>query len=222
MPCSACDGPAGQIERWGSGVACNRIFESRPAVAEDGFVLANPTWLLLMFRIALLACGPMLLVLTLLSRSPLPVPALLLAAVVGVGTFGGAAWARPWTRPEFFVADAEGISFPANDLLVVRLGGAGDTRWLRVPWSNIGNVRITRVRGEGTPCVAFDVTATADESEAFFGRVDRPEDRPADSAGIVFAAYDIRPPSPARTVAALRSLSARRGTDTVAHRPSHG
>lgn len=184
----------------------NLVIPNRPTPAGQAVVLANPAWLRAAFRILLLLCGPILLYVSLASRSSLPLPGTILAAVVGTGTFLLAVWQRPWARFELFIADEKGIHFPANDLLAVQLGRTDDVRWLFVPWANIANVRTARTRGDMSSCVAFDVRVTPEERASFFGRVDEPADRANHSPTTVFAAFDINPPSPNATAARLLAL----------------
>jgi hypothetical protein len=195
-------------------VIANRVLPCRPTPAGRAYVLANPRWLWLAFRAAMILVGPLLLYLFYTDAS-LPLPGQLLAAVVGVGTFCVGVWQRPWDRFEFFVADDEGIAFPANGPPKTTPRGEKDGRWLHVPWKNIDNVRIAVERGDGTRCVAFDVRATPDEKRDFFGCVDRPADRGDAPHGVIHVAFGISPPAPAKTVAALSALR-ERGETTMA------
>jgi hypothetical protein len=160
-------------------MAPNRILTSRPAPGPRAYVMANPRWLRVTFRLALLLVGPLALYLVLSSSTPLPLPAVLIAVAVAVVTFPMAVWARPWSRFDLFIADDEGIAFPANDLLATSFKSNEDTRWLLVPWANIDAIRVAVTQGERSRCVAFDVKANA---------------------------ADISPPMPAKTVAALLAL----------------
>jgi len=95
-----------------------------------------------LFRASMILLGPFLLLLWLRGTSAWPLPAILFALGIGVGTFLMGLWPRPWTRFVLFVADESGIAFPANDLLVVKPGAKEDTRWLHVPWRKTSNVRV--------------------------------------------------------------------------------
>jgi hypothetical protein len=189
-------------------VIANRILQAAPEPRDGVVVLATPKWLRVGFRASLLLCGLALIFLSLMSPSPLPTPWAAFGLIVGVLTLAAAVWPGPWNRFELFVATQEGVAFPANDQLVVSLGGSEDRRWLLVPWANIVSVRVATVRGDQTPCVAFDVAASAEERAAFFGRVDSPSDRRSHGGDLVFAAFDINPPNPKQTVARLLSLRA--------------
>lgn len=168
--------------------------------------MANPRWLRVTFRLSLLLVGPLALYLILSSHTPLPLPAVLIAAVIGIVTFPMAVWPRPWSRFVLFIADEEGIAFPANDLLTTSFKSNEDTRWLQVPWANIDAIRVSVTRGERSRCVALDVRANAAEVRDFFGNVDSPADRTDTVPDTFFAAFDISPPMPAKTVAALLAI----------------
>lgn len=172
-------------------------------------MLTTPRWLRVGFRAVLLIGGLALVLLPLLSRSPVPVPWVAFAVLVGALTLAAGAWPKPWNRFDLFVATPEGIAFPANDLLVAGMGRSDDRRWLLVLWTNIAHVRLATVRGEPSPCVAFDVRVSPEERAAFFARVDSPADRTGRTGPDVFAAFDINPPHPKKTVARLLSLSGR-------------
>jgi hypothetical protein len=190
-------------------VTPNRVLSHRPTPAQHSLVLANPGWIRLTFRVLMFLVGPLLLYLTLSSRSPLPPAALVIAAIVGIGTFGIAVWQRPWNGFELFIADEGGVTFPANDHVRIQIGKAVDARWLCVPWTNIHDIRTAKVRGDATSCVAFDVEVTPVEMNDFFVNVGEPSDRASPSGTMVHAAFDINPPAPAKTVAALLALRSR-------------
>ena len=182
----------------------NRILPIRPEPAPHSIVLADPRWYRLTFRVLMLLIGPILLYFSLSSRSPLPPAALIIVSITGISTFCFAVWHRPWSLFERFIADDKGIAFPAN--LLITIGKTIDERWLFIPWANIHNVRTAVQRGDPTSCVAFDLEVTPIERRDFFANVGEPTDRSKLSQDMVHAAYDVKPPAPKRTVAALLAL----------------
>jgi hypothetical protein len=190
-------------------VTPNQVLQAPPELDARAVVLTTPKWLRIGFRALLLLGGFVMSILPFMSNTPLPLPWTIFAVVLGALTFAAGVWPRPWSRFDLFVATHERIAFPANELLVANISKPVDCRWLLVPWCNIVNVRIATVRGDKSPCVAFDVSALPEERAAFFAHVDSPADRSSSAGPVVFAAFDISPPNPKRTVARLLSLSGR-------------
>lgn len=187
----------------------NRILPFRPSVNASTYIHATPGWLLALCRVAFGLGGLVLAVLSWRSWHQMPSPARGLAAVLSPVFVGLSAWSRPWLRTAKFVADEQGIHFPANELLVLSFNRSPVERWLLVPWQNVRNVRLAREEGDGNRCVAFDVQVTAEETVSFFRHVARPGDRSGPQRGMLAVAYDDSPPSPGRTLQILLALKAR-------------
>jgi len=168
--------------------------------------MANPRWLRVGFRVALLLAGPLALCQILSSATPMSIPGLVIAIVASVLTFSIALWPRPWSRFELFIADVDGIAFPASDLLETALDEREDNRWLHVPWANIDAIRVTVTHDRRARCVAFDLKVNAAEQAGFFANVETPADRRSPPRNTLFAAFDLSPPPADRTVAALLAL----------------
>ena len=84
-----------------------------------------------------------------------------------------------------------------------------EEEWLEVPWKHIANIRIATEAGEDGRCAAFDIQASPIEKSRFFEAVGVPRDRGEQLSATISAAFGGWPPSAARVVQKLQSLSLR-------------
>lgn len=171
------------------------------------YVHQTPVWLLKAFRVMLLAAAIALAVLSARTWTDMPRPAQVLVSILSPAFLMLSLWSRPWKSAVKFMADDQGLYFPGNSHLVMSLTAQTNTEWLFVPWLRIQNLRLSTETGdEGGPCVAFDVTVSPTEREAFFKHVGTPRDRRAPNHEVVFAAYGDLPPHPKKTLSRLNAL----------------
>lgn len=186
-----------------------QVLPHRPH-GEDMYIHQTPAWLVAAFRFGMLAASLTAAALSAQDWTTMPIPAKLLAALVGSTLFAFALWPRPWGSLVKFAADAHGLYFPHDSQLVLSFTRAASSEWLFVPWQQIENLRLSvESGGEGGPCVAFDVKVSGPQRAAFFSHVGTPRDRPTPSREVFFASYDDSPPRPSRTLGILVALRGR-------------
>ncbi|MBC7956146.1 MAG: hypothetical protein H7Y33_09790 [Cytophagales bacterium] len=139
----------------------------------------------------------------------MPWPARILAVILAPGLLAWSAWPQPWRHVTRFIANEDGMYFPAYPPLTISASSTLHEEWLEVPWENIVDIRLAREVGEDGKCVAFDVLVTASERSRFFAAVGTPRDRREPAPAQVSAAYGGWPRSPARVVEQLESLRLR-------------
>lgn len=186
----------------------SRILTSAPSGLPDSYVHVTPGWLVAAGRVGMGSLGVVAGVAVWRGHGTLGPLMASVSAIVATVLVLIALWSPAWDRRIKFVANEQGIAFPANDLLVPVPPRAKDTRWLLVPWSSIHDIRLARKDSESGFALAFDLEVSPEEARDFFRHVASPTDRRESMASRHPAAYGDFPPSPRRAVAILLSLKA--------------
>ena len=188
----------------------NHILPTQPGPTPATLVFGSPPWLVLGFRCVLLFAGCITAVLSAQHWSAMPLFARFLGALIAPTIIGWAAWPRPWRYKTKFIANEKGMYFPAYPSLTLSTAKPQiEEEWLEVPWKHIANIRIATEAGEDGRCAAFDIKASPSEKSRFFETVGVPRDRGEQLSATVSAAFGGWPPSAARVVQKLQSLSLR-------------
>jgi hypothetical protein len=165
----------------------NQILTQSPFPAAARFVYGMPAWGARSMRLAFLVAGGGLLYLAnRAATGSAPTYALVLLVAMACCFLLVALRARATV---YFLADGHGMYFPESTSFVL-FGKSGVGHWLFVPWSNISNIRVTRIRQ--TDHVSFSVAASAEEERRFFGNladVKRLLGGNVDKEGNLIAAY---------------------------------
>lgn len=190
-----------------SGIPSEARVMAAPPAAASTYVHSTPRGLVAGVRVGFCVAGLTLVGLAMTDWPSMPVWARALCVVLAPALAGLALWPRAWRSSTKFTAGPAGVCFPANDLLVLSLGGPNASEWLFVPWGDVAELRLSRSRGDdSSACLAFDVRVDPVHQARFFGRVARAADRPDDPPGLVHAAFDDNPPAPAHTLRRLIAL----------------
>lgn len=184
----------------------HRTLPERPEDTPDTYIAETPAWLVWIFRSVLMAAGCATAVLLAQHWRAMPWPACLIAVSLSPALVAWALWSRPWRYMVRFIANGNGMYFPAYPGLLLSREAPPPVTWLEVPWQHISNIRLAREVDESGRSVALDIEASADEATRFFGAVGIPQDRRERHPAKVFAAYGGWPPSPAKTLAQLQRL----------------
>lgn len=194
----------------------NRILTKPPQGTPTTYVFGAPLWLVLIFRCVLLVLGCVTAVLSVRSWPVMPLTAQIVAALLIPALLASPIWSGPWQYTARFVADEDGMYFPAYPPLILTTSAQRSDVWLSVPWEHIANIRLTSAFGEDGNCVAFDVKVTSDEKSRFFEAAGNPKDRPAQMKNTISVAYGGWPPSPSHAVQQLLHLRLRSEAQAVA------
>lgn len=188
----------------------NCMLTTQPWPTPATLVFGAPSWLVLGVRCVLLFAGGITAVLSAQHWSAMPLFARFLAALIAPALIGGAAWPRPWRYTTKFIANENVMYFPAYPSLTLSTSKPQvEEVWLEVPWKHIANIRVATEIGEDGRCAAFDIQSTPIERSTFFEAVGIPRDRGEQLPTTVSVAYGGWPPSSARVVQKLQSLSLR-------------
>jgi|GEM_PF-4971925 len=188
----------------------NRLLNARPANSEL-YVHGIPSWIVVFLRFMFACAGFATAYFSIRSWFQMPLPAQALATFLVPAFLAISIWTKLWKRTTKFLGDKSGLYFPNNSLLVLDIRGSESDEWLHVPWAKITNLRVAREAGDdNAACLAFDVEVTPQERERFFKHVGTPQDMPYPgySSSAVYVAYADFPPSPEKTLAILKALSA--------------
>lgn len=178
----------------------------RPSGAH--YIHRTPPWLVICLRIVCAAFALAVAWLSAQEWATMPIPARMLIGVLLPALAYCALSRRVWRGTVKFLADARGIHFPHNSLLVRTLGEPQKAEWLLVPWQRIANIRVAEVPTEdgAAPGLCLDVQVTTAQADDFLAHVALPQDKRAAKPGWVAVGYADRPPHPAKTVARLSAL----------------
>jgi hypothetical protein len=188
----------------------NRTLPTQPGSTPETLVFGSPPWFVVGFRSVLFFVGCITAVLCAQNWSAMPLFARFLGALIAPTLVGWSVWPRPWRCTTKFIANENGMYFPAYRSLTFSMSEPQiEEAWLEVPWKHIADIRVATEAGEDGSCAAFDIQASPSERSRFFGSVGVPRDRSEQLSATVSAAFGGWSPSPVRVVQKLQDLSSR-------------
>lgn len=186
----------------------NQMLAEKPSLEDDHYVYRMPPMLVALLRLTFGIASVALIAATAANWGEMPWGFRALAGVLALAFGFFAQRSGIWRRTVRFLADGRGVFFPCNELVVAIAGRENRGAWLFVPWSRVSNLRVAIEKDyEGrSKCLAFDVSVSKEEREAFFEHVGYPTDGNRSVGGSLAVAYSDFPPRPEKAVAILRAL----------------
>lgn len=199
----------------------NKLLSEMPNLGSEAYAPVMPKWFTNLLRLVSLSFAIATVWGSVRSWVTLPWWVQILVCILVPVFFFAAIHSNGWayySSSPFLLADRFGMYFKHKNALTTHIGKGAQTEnsrrkcWLFVPWENISNIRVSKVKThEGSFNGAMlDVKATADELDSFFGVRQADKDKitlPDGSVSVGF--YMNVPPTPRKVVTVLQEMISR-------------